>query len=835
MAIFVPPEDFGPRSDLLDRPCHNSFLAVMPNSRLPLRTGVLALATVLVGAPQTAQAQRRCVVAEVTVAPPDAQIEVDATYQFTVTAYDRAGNPCDNINFVWTSSNRVVATIDATGLARGLTPGTTTITSRAGASAAARSGSAVMTVTAAGVGSGSITRIPGFIERPGRPQGAGYAAIERQPDGAGPAENLVVDQSSVVLVRGESQYLDFHPIARDGSVAAPVPILFSVDSGGTNIVQVDSLGLISSRGEVGRAQVRLTIPGQMRIQAKLVRVEVRGDTIRFNRPEFSLEPGAAETLSVYVPQQSRSLDPGGIFTFHSSDTTRARVNVAQPIVQAELPGTVQITGQGGGLIPDIIATVHIHQRIASLRLDPADTTRIIAVSDTTQVRVTALGADGQPVAEAPLTWSAPDTAVASFDRVTGLVRGRRPGSAVITVFAPAGRSENASKSVRVRVVPGSLEAARTRFGMSVGQHEAVDVQLVDEQRRPIRSALPGCRGRRPPTPWPGSSGQIVAVRPGRARITGRARWDSTVTLDVLVGGDMVAVHQYEGRLDLAMYWDGGANWKPLTSDSLVEETPAWSPDLTRLAYVAGPLPAPRATQRSSLYLMNVDGTEATRVTEDTGRVRMPSWVRGGAPRIVFEWNKTGLPQVWLCELPQTVIGPCTSRQITTTAIANQEPGVSPTGDRIVYVSSRQASPGRTTSNIYRAMPDGSGEAVLYIAPQNERVTQPTFAPDGSALFFIRTERGRPATQRVYRLPSGGVSTDTAVAVTPPQLLVRSFSFNADGSQLMLNTIEPAANNRTISRLQLFVLATGALSAPATPPGDEVANPVLRPAAPSTNR
>ncbi len=41
-------------------------------------------------------------------------------------------------------------------------------------------------------------------------------------------------------------------------------------------------------------------------QAKLVRVEVRGDTIRFNRPEFSLEPGAVETLSVYVPQQSRS-------------------------------------------------------------------------------------------------------------------------------------------------------------------------------------------------------------------------------------------------------------------------------------------------------------------------------------------------------------------------------------------------------------------------------------------------------------------------------------------------------------------------------------------------
>ena len=121
-------------------------------------------------------------------------------------------------------------------------------------------------------------------------------------------------------------------------------------------------------------------------------------------------------------------------------------------------------------------------------------------------------------------------------------------------------------------------------------------------------------------------------------------------------------------------------------------------------------------------------------------------------------------------------------------------------------------------------------------PQNERVSQPTFAPDGRALYFIRTERGRPPTLRVYRLSLGGAPTDTAMAVTPPQLMVRSFSFNADGSAMMLNVLDPASNNRTVSRLQLFTLATGTLAAPPTPPGDEVANPVLRPAAaPSSNR
>jgi hypothetical protein len=69
-----------------------------------------------------------------------------------------------------------------------------------------------------------------------------------------------------------------------------------------------------------------------------------------------------------------------------------------------------------------------------------------------------------------------------------------------------------------------------------------------------------------------------------------------------------------------------------------------------------------------------------------------------------------------------------------------------------------------------------------------------------------------------------------VAVTPPALLVRSFSFNADGTQLMLNTLEQAPNSRTVSRLESFVLATGAVSAPPTPPGEELAGPALRPAA-----
>jgi len=770
---------------------------------------------------------------EVSVSPPDAQFQVGVEYPFLATAYDAGGVPCDNANVRWTSSNPSVATISTAGIALGVSPGTATITARVGTGAAARSGTASATVSASGAGVATTAArgsVPGYNPRPGRPQGRGWAAADRQPDGVGPAENIIVEPLQLLLVRGESRYLDFHAVRADGSGAAPVPLEFAVDPGGDNIIAVDTLGLITSRGDAGGATVRITIPGQVRIQPKLVRVEVRADTVRFNRPVLSLVPGTVETLSVFIPSQSRALNPGGLFQFQSSDTTKLKVNPVQPIIEARAPGTARVIAQSG-LYADIHATVHVHRRVVSIRFDPADTARTIAIGATTLLRAIALDASGQPIAEVPLAWRAPDTAVAAFDPATGAVRGRRAGDALFTIFAPTGRDSGISRSVRVRVVAGGLSVARTRVGLNVGERMPLMAQVLDEQRLPVMSADQYLT-------WTSSADSVARVegteiatfRPGRARLTGRAPWDSSVTVDVLVGGELVAVNLRAGRYDLALYWAGGANWRPLTADSLVESQPAWSPDLTRLAYVAT-LPQAgggnRAT-RSALWAMNVDGSEPARLTNDSVQVRSPAWVRGGN-RIIFEWNRSGMPQIWLYEFPATGSGPGTTRQVTSSAVPNLAPTVSPDGERIAYVSSRQNAQNRSAYGLYTALVEGGDERLVVTAPQGQRLDEPVFSPDGSSILFLRSESGRQQSQRVYRVGLGGTPADSAVAVTPPTLYVRAFSVSADGSVLALNTLEPAPNNRQISRVVMFTVATGGAAALGAPE-DELSSPVLRPAA-----
>jgi uncharacterized protein YjdB len=88
-------------------------------------------------------------VAEVTVNPRDAQVQVGGRTPFVATAYDRANNPIASAVFVWLSSNPAVATIDQNGIASGVTPGVTRITVRVGTAPQAKTAQARLQVSPA--------------------------------------------------------------------------------------------------------------------------------------------------------------------------------------------------------------------------------------------------------------------------------------------------------------------------------------------------------------------------------------------------------------------------------------------------------------------------------------------------------------------------------------------------------------------------------------------------------------------------------------------------------------------------------------------------------------
>jgi len=70
-------------------------------------------------------------VATITVSPSSTSIGMGGTQQFTATAKDSGGNTISGVTFTWASSTTNVATIDSSGLASGISKGTTQITASA--------------------------------------------------------------------------------------------------------------------------------------------------------------------------------------------------------------------------------------------------------------------------------------------------------------------------------------------------------------------------------------------------------------------------------------------------------------------------------------------------------------------------------------------------------------------------------------------------------------------------------------------------------------------------------------------------------------------------------
>ena len=97
------------------------------------------------------------VVDHVHVTPATASIGVSATQQFTAEAHDAAHAVVSGQSFAWTSSSTTVATVSESGLAKGISAGTATVT----AAAAGNSARATLTVTAPPTGGNEIVLSPG--------------------------------------------------------------------------------------------------------------------------------------------------------------------------------------------------------------------------------------------------------------------------------------------------------------------------------------------------------------------------------------------------------------------------------------------------------------------------------------------------------------------------------------------------------------------------------------------------------------------------------------------------------------------------------------------------
>jgi Big-like domain-containing protein/dipeptidyl peptidase IV (DPP IV)-like protein len=783
-------------------------------------TGLAAalVGTVLVLAPAPAAAQRRSSrVATIRVNPPGGSIKPGETINFWATAYDAQNNiDTSATEFEWTSTNPRAATVDAYGVATGVAAGVTIIKAQYGRGTRAKVGEETLQVTAPGVEPQPQAATPpapapaAGAPRAARVTGLGCAAQDRQPDGSGEPEGLLVSPLRLTLVKGESQQLQFRAVKGDGTNADRVCIQFSVDPGGDRIAQVDSFGVVTSMGDTGHAMLRAVVPGRG-WQPKQISVEVRSDSVVFNRREISLPPGTQDTLQVVVPAQNgRALNPQ-MFEFSSSDSTKVRVSPVWPIVTALAPGSARITASSP-VYPDIHAVVNVHKPIVRVDGTPATDTVTIAIDGTAKFGYRMLASDSSVVEAVPVHWTLPDSSIARFDTVTMMLRGVKAGTTRVVLEAQADRSHLIYHTWTAHVVAGGLDIVTRRFGLGVGERRPMAVTLLDEQRHPISPATDLRWASTDTMVAKVAAGDAVGVGMGHAVLTARSTWDSTAAADAFVVGDLLLSAQRAGRWDLLMLQHNDpSKWLALTADSAIELQMAWAPDWTRLAYVA--TPAPPHPEQFDLFVASANGSDVRRIVHDTVPAHSPAFVGPTGEQIVFASGRSGKSQLYVINRDGTG-----RRELTSSAYANTQPAVSPDGREVLFVSLRGG-----VYNIYEINIDGTGEQKLTSGRVDD---SPSFAPDGKSFYYLSRTLTPPG-KRVFKQD---LSTRVATAVTPPDVFVDDYSVSADGHTVAMYVV-PENQTHDGPHVELFDPATGVRTRLVLPGVDKLGSLDFRPAAP----
>jgi Tol biopolymer transport system component len=171
-----------------------------------------------------------------------------------------------------------------------------------------------------------------------------------------------------------------------------------------------------------------------------------------------------------------------------------------------------------------------------------------------------------------------------------------------------------------------------------------------------------------------------------------------------------------GNYDIYVMDADGGNLHRLTDDPGLDRMPSWSPDGSQIAY------ASERADNMDIYLMNVDGSHERRLTTDPARDRAPVWSPDGT-HLVFVTGRSGTADLFSLDAASGDVV-----QLTSGSSTDVQPAWSPDGTRLAFVSDRMGN-----WNIFTMPAAGGAAKQLTFAKAIDR--GPSWTPDGTAVVF----------------------------------------------------------------------------------------------------
>jgi len=453
-------------------------------------------------------------IASVSVQPRTASVRVGESTQLVAVAQDPYGNTVPNQTPVWSSSNTAVASVSATGVVKGVSTGSATITARIGE----KSGVAAVTVSAAALPVAAISIAPasagvavggtlqltatardangnalsGYsfawssmnaeiasVSATGAVKGlrigsvtvtasaggkVGSASVTVTQSAPPPATvaRLVVSPDPVTFnALGSSRNLTATAYDSNGSVAAGAAVSWKTSNAG--IVTVDSLGKVTARG-VGSALIVATALCCSSVADPVTAVVTQlVASVAVTPHSTSVQAGSTGTLQAAAYDSNSNVVPGATIAWSSSNAQVA--TVSNGTVTGVGAGTVVIRAASGNFSDSSVVTVTttappppVTPVLTDIIVTPASTS--LDVGNTQQFTAVAKDQNGNTMSGVAFSWTSSNTNVMTVSN--GLVRAVAVGAAVLRVSSGTVR-DSAAVTVTQAPPPGSYATPDIAF------------------------------------------------------------------------------------------------------------------------------------------------------------------------------------------------------------------------------------------------------------------------------------------------------------------------------------------------------------------------------------